>query len=59
MILTFDAVWELLKVTVPELVDRLTAFTDGQNSIPAIIRYLERGRDKAREKGGKEGMDMH
>lgn len=34
---TCDAIWELLKVTVPELVDRLTAFSDGQNSVPAIV----------------------
>lgn len=34
---TCDAIWELLKVTVPELVDRLTAFGDGQNGISAIV----------------------
>lgn len=45
---TCDAIGELLKVTVPQLVDRLTALSDGQNSISAIIRYLERGRNKER-----------
>lgn len=38
---TCDAVGELLKVTVPELVDGLAAFSDGQHNIPAIVGNLE------------------
>lgn len=37
---TRDSIWELLQVTVPELVHRFTAFSDGQNHKPTIIRYL-------------------
>lgn len=38
---TCDAVGELLKVTVPELVDGLAAFSDGQHNIAAIVGNLE------------------
>ncbi len=51
---TCDAVRELLKVTVPQLVDRLTAFGDGQKSISTIIRYLERRGNEERSDGSKD-----
>lgn len=44
---TCDSIWELLQVTVPELVNRFTAFNDGQNSISAIIRYLNEKKTKS------------
>lgn len=40
LIQTRDSIWELLQVTVPELVHRFTAFSDGQNNKSTIIRYL-------------------
>lgn len=41
---TRDSIWKLLQVTVPELVNRFTAFSDGQNHKSAIIRYLNEKR---------------